>query len=163
MDETYVKVNGRWVYLYRAVDQRGHTIDFYLSSRSNTKAAYCFLGKILNNVKQGQIPRVINMDKTSTYGCALSLLKQEGNCLPTLEHRQIKYHNNVIECDHGKLKRIIILLWSASKLFLKGDHRFRFLFATVPTYGFEKNLQISPASVILWVRVSGIFHGRCLL
>ena len=52
MDETYVKVNGRWVYLYRAVDQRGDTIDFYLSSRSNTKAAYCFLGKILNNVKQ---------------------------------------------------------------------------------------------------------------
>lgn len=37
----------------------------------------------------------------------LSRLKQEGKCPPTLEHRQIKYHNNVIECDHGKLKRII--------------------------------------------------------
>ena len=52
IDETYVKVNGRWSYLYRAVDQRGDTIDFYLSSRRNTKSAYCFLGKILNNVKK---------------------------------------------------------------------------------------------------------------
>ncbi len=51
MDETYVKVNGRWAYLYRAVDSRGRTVDFYLSSRRNSKAAYRFLGKILNNVK----------------------------------------------------------------------------------------------------------------
>ncbi len=35
MDETYIKVKGRWTYLYRAVDQRGHTIDFYLSARRN--------------------------------------------------------------------------------------------------------------------------------
>ncbi len=46
MDETYVKVNGRWAYLYRAVDSRGRTVDFYLSSRRNSKAAYRFLGKI---------------------------------------------------------------------------------------------------------------------
>ncbi|MBI1524901.1 DDE-type integrase/transposase/recombinase, partial [Escherichia coli] len=63
MDETYVKVNGRWAYLYRAVDSRGRTVDFYLSSRSNSKAAYRFLGKILNNVKKWQIPRFINTDK----------------------------------------------------------------------------------------------------
>nr|QIQ12489.1 Mobile element protein [Klebsiella pneumoniae] len=37
MDETYVKVNGRWAYLYRAVDSRGRTVDFYLSSRVNSK------------------------------------------------------------------------------------------------------------------------------
>ena len=73
--ETYVKVNGRWVYLYPAVDLRGHTIDFHLSARCNTKAAYRFLGKILNNVKQWQIPQLINTDKAPTYGCALSLLK----------------------------------------------------------------------------------------
>ena len=84
MDETYVKVNGRWAYLYRAVDSRGRTVDFYLSSRRNSKAAYWFLGKILNNV-----------------------LKREGRCPSDVEHRQIKYRNNVIECDHGKLKRII--------------------------------------------------------
>ncbi len=66
-----------------------------------------FLGKILNNVKKWQIPQVINTDKAPTYGRALSRLKREGKCPPDLEHRQIKYKNNVIECDHGKLKRII--------------------------------------------------------
>ncbi|MEB8235073.1 DDE-type integrase/transposase/recombinase, partial [Klebsiella pneumoniae] len=45
-----VKVNGRWAYLYRAVDSRGRTVDFYLSSRRNSKAAYRFLGKILGTV-----------------------------------------------------------------------------------------------------------------
>ncbi len=50
MDETYVKVNGRWAYLYRAVDSRGRTVDFYLSSRRNSKAAYRFLGKSKLNV-----------------------------------------------------------------------------------------------------------------
>ena len=87
IDETYVKVNGRWAYLYRAVDQRGHTIDFYLSARPNTKSAYCFLAKILNNVKNWQIPRVINTDKAVTYGRALcpygiaeTLLMPDLNC-----------------------------------------------------------------------------------
>lgn len=102
-----MKVNGRWAYLYRAVYSRGRTLDFYLSPRRNTKAAYRFLGKILNNVKRWQIPRYINTDKAPTYGRALSLLKQEGKCPQDVVHRQIKYRNNVIECDHGKLKRII--------------------------------------------------------
>ncbi len=107
MDETYVKVNGRWAYLYRAVDSRGRTVDFYLSSRRNSKAAYRFLGKILNNVKKLADPRFINTDKAPAYGRALALLKREGRCPSDVEHRQIKYRNNVIECDHGKLKRII--------------------------------------------------------
>ncbi len=71
MDETYVKVNGRWAYLYRAVDSRGRTVDFYLSSRRNSKAAYRFLGKILNNVKKWQIPRFINTDKAPAHGARL--------------------------------------------------------------------------------------------
>jgi IS6 family transposase len=56
MDETYVKVNGRWAYLYRAVDSRGPHCRFLLTSRRNSKAAYG-PGKILNNVKKWQIPR----------------------------------------------------------------------------------------------------------
>ncbi|NJD85242.1 DDE domain-containing protein [Candidatus Erwinia dacicola] len=60
-----MKVNGRWAYLYRAVDSRGCTIDFYLSSRRHTKAAYRFMGKLLNNTKRLQIPRLINTDKAA--------------------------------------------------------------------------------------------------
>ncbi len=82
-----IKVNGRWAYLYRAVDSRGRTLDFYLSSRRNSKAAYRFLGKILNNVKGWQIPRLINTYKAPTYGRALALLKREGRCPPDVEHR----------------------------------------------------------------------------
>jgi IS6 family transposase len=107
MDETYVKVNGRWAYLYQGRRQPGPHCRFYLSSRRNSKAAYRFLGKILNNVKKWQIPRFINTDKAPAYGRALALLKREGRCPSDVEHRQIKYRNNVIECDHGKLKRII--------------------------------------------------------
>ena len=104
---SFTSVATRWTYLYRAVDSKGRTIDFYLSPRRNSKAAYRFLGKILNNVKGWEIPRLINTDKAPTYGRALALLKREGRCPPDVEHRQIKYRNNVIECDHGKLKRII--------------------------------------------------------
>jgi IS6 family transposase len=53
-----------------------------------------------------QTPRVINTDKAPTYGSALSWLKREGKCPLDLEHRQIKYKNNMIEYDHGKLKII---------------------------------------------------------
>lgn len=65
------------------------------------------MGKLLSKAKRGQIPRLINTDKAPTYARALALLKREGKCPPHVEHRQIKYRNNVIECDHGKLKRII--------------------------------------------------------
>ncbi len=47
VDEAYVKVKGKWAYLYRAVDSQGHTIDFYLSSTRNAKAVKRFLGKAL--------------------------------------------------------------------------------------------------------------------
>ncbi len=87
--------------------QPGPHCRFFISSRRNSKAAYRFLGKI-NNVKKWQIPRFINTDKAPAYGRALALLKREGRgARLTLEHRQIKRRNNVIECDHGKLKRII--------------------------------------------------------
>ncbi len=95
------------LHLYRAVDSRGCTIDFYLSSRRHTKAAYRFMGKLLNNTKRLQIPGLINTDKAPTYGRVLALLKREGKCPQHVHHRQIQYRNNIIECDHGKLKRII--------------------------------------------------------
>lgn len=84
--------------------QQGHSVDFYLSPRRNSKAAYRL---IINNVKVWLIPRFINTDKAPTYGRALSLLKREGRCPPNVENRQIKYWNTVVECDHGKLKTII--------------------------------------------------------
>ena len=107
IDETYVKVRGQWAYLYRAVDKHGNTIDFYLSSTRNTAAAKRFLGKALSGLKDWEKPRVINTDKTPTYAAALTELKKEGRCPEETLHRQVKYMNNIIESDHGKLKQLI--------------------------------------------------------
>lgn len=62
----------------------------------------------IKHIKGWQVPLLINTDKPPTYGRALALLKQqEGGGPPDVQYRQIKYLNNIIECDHGKLKRII--------------------------------------------------------
>ena len=53
------------------------------------------------------IPRVINTDKNPAYGEAIAELKQEGLLPKETQHRQVKYLNNRLECDHGKLKRLI--------------------------------------------------------
>lgn len=107
VDETYIKVKGKWTYLYRALDKSGNTIDFYLSSKRDTHAAKRFLSKALKSIPKYLHPMSINTDKNPTYGKAIKELKSEGQCPPDLEHRQVKYLNNIIESDHGKLKRII--------------------------------------------------------
>ncbi len=107
MDETYIKMRGKWAYLYRAVDKFGDTIDFYLSPTRNTKAAKRFLGKAFKGLKSWEQPRVINTDKAPTYAAALAELKQEGKCSKDVQHRQVKYLNNVVEAGHGKLKQLI--------------------------------------------------------
>ena len=107
IDETYVKVRGQWAYLYRALDKLGNTIDFYLSATRNTKAAKRFLGKALRGLKEWEQPEVLNTDKAPTYAAAIAQLKAEGKCPTQTRHRQVKYLNNVIEADHGKLKQLI--------------------------------------------------------
>jgi transposase-like protein len=95
VDETYVKVRGKWAYLYRAVDKLGNTIDFYLSSTRNTMAAKRFLAKALRGLKDWEQPEVINTDKAPTYAAALDELKAEGKCPKDTQHREVKYLNNI--------------------------------------------------------------------
>ena len=102
-----MKVKGKWVYLYRAVDKAGNTIDFYLSRTRNAKAAKRFLGKALKSIPNYSQPSSINTDKNPAYGKAIKELKANGQCQVDLEHRQVKYLNNIIKSDHGKLKRLI--------------------------------------------------------
>ena len=52
-------------------------------------------------------PRVINTDKGPTYRAAMAALQEAGTCPPTTVHRQVKYLNNIVEADHGKLKRLL--------------------------------------------------------
>ncbi|HAT1179973.1 TPA: IS6-like element IS1628 family transposase [Corynebacterium striatum] len=107
VDETYIRVGGKWCYLYRAITAGGQTLDFYLSPKRNVAAAKRFLAKTLRSNKSAGYPRVISTDKAPSLARAISELKAEGVCPSTVEHRRVKYLNNVIEGDHGRLKRIL--------------------------------------------------------
>ena len=106
VDETYIKVKGQWKYLYRAIDEQGNTIDFYLSHRRNTKAAKRFLHKLIKKNPTCDV-QTINTDKSPTYPQAIQALKQEKKLSSVVKHCQIKHRNNRLESDHGKLKRLI--------------------------------------------------------
>ena len=99
-------MRGKGAYLYRALDKLGNTLDFYLSATRNTKAAKRFLGKALRGLKEWEQPEVLNTDKAPTYAAAIAQLKDEGRCPPHTRHRQVKYLNNVVGFDHGKLKQV---------------------------------------------------------
>jgi IS6 family transposase len=106
VDETYMRVGGGWKYLFRAVDKHGQLIDFMLSDRRNTRAAYRFLRKALKTVS-GHPPSSITTDKLASYPKAIRRLQSEGLLSKDVEHRTSKYLNNIIEADHGALKRVI--------------------------------------------------------
>ena len=76
VDGTYLKVKGQWMYLYRAVDSEGNTIDFYLSKTRDQRAAKRFLKKALA-FSYASRPRVINVDKNPAYPVAIQELKRE--------------------------------------------------------------------------------------
>jgi len=105
VDETYIKVKGRWKYLYRAVDSLGNTLDFLLSAKRDAAAAERFLRKMLN-APHTQVPRVINVDKNAAYPPAINQLTADEQLPETTELRQVKYLNNRVEQDHRFIKRL---------------------------------------------------------
>ena len=101
MDETYVRVKGQWKYLYRAVDKAGQTVDFLLTAHRDRAAALRFLRKAIRN--QG-LPEKITIDKSGANTAAIESYNSEQET--TIEMRQCKYLNNVIEQDHRAVKRL---------------------------------------------------------
>src|SRR5699024_9570739 len=93
--------------LDRAITVGGQVLDFYLSPKRNVAAAKRFLAKAFGSNASAGYPRVINTDKAPSLARAIAELKSEGICPPTVEHRQVKYLNNILEGDHGRLKRIL--------------------------------------------------------
>jgi len=102
MDETYVLVNGDWSYLYRAVDKQGHTIDFLLTRRRDKFAAHKFLIKA---IEHNGTPEIINIDKSGTNKEAIKTYNKRR--FKSIEVRQCKYLNNIVEQDHRFVKKII--------------------------------------------------------
>jgi IS6 family transposase len=104
VDETYLKVKGRWCYLYRAIDSAGATIDFLLSAFRDAHAAKRLFRKALSGRSHPQ-PRVINTDLAPIYGAAITDIKKEGILRRRCRHRPVQYLNNILEQDHRAIKR----------------------------------------------------------
>jgi IS6 family transposase len=95
VDETYVKIAGRWTYLYRAIDQHGQVIDIWLSRRRDLTAARVFLGRVLATET---VPVEVTTDRAPAYPRVLDEL------IPATTHTTVQYANNAVETDHGRLK-----------------------------------------------------------
>ena len=106
MDETYIKVKGKWNYLYRAVDKFGKTLDFMLSERRDEAAATSFFTRTLGN---NGVPERVVIDKS---GANLAGLKNMNSLLMLngryrfIDILQVKYMNNIIEQDHRFIKKV---------------------------------------------------------
>jgi IS6 family transposase len=123
VDETYIKVKKVWMYLYRAVDSEGNTLEFLLSPTRDAEAAKRFFVKALHSpacsTPQARpveepveeptaaadptttsVPRVINVDKNAAYPKAIADLKAAGILPKQVELRQVNYLNNLIGQDH---------------------------------------------------------------
>ena len=102
VDETYVKVRGEWVYLYRAVDRSGNTVDFRLSSKRDVAAAKAFFRKAIKG--QGSGPRTVTLDGYAASHRAVREMKADGELPAETKLRSSKYLNNMIEQDHRGVK-----------------------------------------------------------
>jgi transposase-like protein len=103
-DETYIKVRGQWVYLYRAVDKQGRIVDFLLSKRRDMAAAKRFFSQAMRN---NGSPRVITLDGYAASHRAVTKLKAAGTLPRRVQIRSCKYLNNVVEQDHRRIKQRI--------------------------------------------------------
>ncbi len=124
VDETYVKVAGRWRYLYRAIDQFGQVVDVRLSDRRDLRAARLFFTSAL---RTAPCPVEVTTDRAAAYPRVLEEL------LPAARHVLEQYANNPVECDHGRLK--------ARLRPMRGLKRFRSAVVLSVGHAFVQNLR----------------------
>lgn len=102
VDETYIKVRGRWTYLDRAVDKLGLTVDFLLSEHRDIAAAKRFFTRA---IERHSAPERITPDGYPATHAAIAELKQSGVLHPPVTVRTSTYLNNLIEQDHRRVKQ----------------------------------------------------------
>ncbi|MFK7942019.1 MAG: IS6 family transposase [Paracoccaceae bacterium] len=107
MDETSIRVGGKWRYLWRAIDANGQMIDFRLTARRDAKAAKAFLNKAIERVRLHR-PVIIVTDKAPTYR---RVIREINHCddphSDSIRHIDRKWRNNLVESDHAAMKRLL--------------------------------------------------------
>jgi putative transposase len=109
IDETYIKVRGRWMYLYRAIDSNGDTVEFWFSERRNLTAVKRFLDRALK--RHGRPDRIVidgsQTNREAILSCDTTerLRDRSQRKLKPIRIRQSRYLNNRIEQDHRAIKR----------------------------------------------------------
>jgi transposase-like protein len=102
VDETYIRVKGRWTYPYRAVDRQGLTVDFLLSERRDIATAKRFSSRA---IRRHGAPKSITLDGYRATHTAIAELKKGGVLRPETKVWTSKYLNNIIEQDHRRVKQ----------------------------------------------------------
>ncbi|EZV70352.1 TPA: IS6-like element IS257 family transposase, partial [Staphylococcus aureus] len=100
IDETYIKIKGKWSYLYRAIDAEGHTLDIWLRKQRDNHSAYAFIKRLIKQF--GKPQKVITDQAPSTKVAMVKVIKAfklKPDC-----HCTSKYLNNLIEQDHRHIK-----------------------------------------------------------
>ncbi|MFK4448296.1 transposase-like protein [Caballeronia udeis] len=98
VEETYLKIRGKWVYLYRAVDRVGQTVDFTFRAKRDVAAAKSFFRKAINHL--GRPPETVTLDGYAASHRAVREMKTDGLLPEDTEGHSSKYLNNLIEQDH---------------------------------------------------------------
>ena len=102
VDETYVKIKGRWTYLYRAVDKAGKTVDFLLRAKRDVAAAKAFFRRAF--ASRGRLPHKITLDGYQASHRAAREVPAQHRGGARTKIRSSKYLNNLIEQDHRPIK-----------------------------------------------------------
>jgi transposase-like protein len=100
LDETYIKVRGKWKYLYRGADEDGDTIDFLLTAKRDKAPAYRFLRQAIKN--NGE-PDKTNIDRSGSNKAAIDSYNETMGS--SVEARQCKYLNSIVEQDPRRVKQ----------------------------------------------------------
>ncbi len=101
MDETSMRVQGQWYYLYRAVDKHGQTLDFLRTEPRDEEAALRLLQKAM---RRHGVPETITIDGSAAHAAAIKRYHEEHGTAIAI--RKVKYLNNIVEQDHRGVKRV---------------------------------------------------------
>jgi putative transposase len=106
MDETYIKVKGQWVYLYRVVDKFGNTIDFMLSRKRDKPAATRFFTQAIGHAG---IPKKVAIDKSGANMAGISAINDQLTALGNFAVLITVYQSKYLKCDTKLRERVAFL------------------------------------------------------